>query len=261
MRHDRMQPWPYQPKGTGAAEAWSWAECSSKPLAREGFRLAEESPQTWADIIRGEAQRRGALTTADERRRWKHVLEGFSREQRTAFAAAAAESLMRSRESARPQGDYVLTWRSALDAVWRGLEGDANAFKQIASTLADFYRSPYFHDDGPDRPAEADDNAAASAYYAAECFIHGCLEFALWAAERAIDEVGEAIQWDEDRASDLRVIGPADAVRWELDPRMQEELHRHSARLDRLAKHTVGFGGSMAIRHAVITQFRDERAP
>lgn len=223
--------------------------------------MAEESPRTWADIIRGEAQRRGALTTADEREHRRHVLEDFSREQRTAFAAAAAEALMRSRRATRPAGDYVLTWRPALDAVWRGLEGDANAFKQIANTLADFYRGPYFHNDGPDGPSEADDNAATSVYYAAECFIHGCVDFALWAAERAIDEVSETIQRDENPLSDLRMIGPADAVRWELDPRMQEELHRQSARLDHLAKHKADFWGSMAIRHALVMQLREEDPP
>ena len=175
---------------------------------------------------------------------------------------------MRSRESARPRGDYVLTWRPALDTVWRGLEGDANAFKKIARTLADFYCGPHFHDDGPDGQAEADDNATVSAYYAAECFVHGCVEFALWAAERAIDEVGEAIQrdeervrdGDEERARDVRVIGPADAVRWELnlDPRMQEELHRQSARLDHLAQHKVDLESSTVIRHALLTQLGDE---
>jgi hypothetical protein len=201
------------------------------------------------------------LTTADERRHRTHVLEGFSREQRTAFAAAAAEALMRSRQASCPAGDYALTWRPALDAVWRGLEGDASAFKQIASALADFYRSPYFHNEGPDGPAEADDNAAASVYYAAECFIHGCVEFALWAVERAIDEVSETIQRDENPASDLRMIGPADAVRWELDPRMQQELRRQSDRLDHIAKHKADFWGSIAIRHALVTQLREEGPP
>jgi hypothetical protein len=165
---------------------------------------------------------------------------------------------MRSREATRLPGDYVLTWRPALDAVWRGLEGDLSALAQIASGLADFYLSSSFHDDGPDGPAEADDNAAVSAYYAAECFIHGCVEFALWAAERAIDEVAEVIQRDEDGASGLRVIGPADAVRWELDRRMQEELHRQSARLDHLAKHQAAFQGSMTVRHALLAPLRDE---
>jgi len=212
-------------------------------------------------MIHGEAQRRGALTTADEQRRRKHALEGFSREQRTAFAAAAAEALMRSRQATRPAGDRVLTWRPVLDAVWRGLGGDSNSFKKIADALADFYRGPYFHDEGADGPAEADDNAAASVYYAAECFIHGCVEFALWAAERAIDEVSEAIQRDENPASELRMIGPADAVRWELDPRMQEELHRQSARLDHLAKHKADFWGSTAIRQALVTQLRNEGPP
>jgi hypothetical protein len=50
---------------------------------------------------------------------------------------------------------------------------------------------------------------------AAECFIHGCVDSALWATERATDEVSETIQRDENPASDLGMIGPADAVRWE----------------------------------------------
>jgi hypothetical protein len=165
---------------------------------------------------------------------------------------------MRSREATRPASDYALTWRPALDAVWHGLAGEASAFKKIANTLADFYRGPYFHNEGPDGPTDANDNAAASVYYAAECFIHGCAEFALWAAERAIGEVYETIQRDENPASDLRMIGPADAVRWELDPRMQEELHRQSARLDHLAKHKADFRGSTATRLAFVTQLRNE---
>jgi hypothetical protein len=56
---------------------------------------------------------------------------------------------------------------------------------------------------------EADDNAAASVYYAAECFIHGCVEFALWAAERAIDEVSETIQRDENPVCVTRPAAPA----------------------------------------------------
>src|SRR5262245_8811364 len=87
-------------------------------------RLPGQSPRTWADLIRQEGLRRGRLTTADERQRWKGVLEGFSRQQRTAFAAAAAQSLLRSREAVWLAGDYVLGWRPVLEGVWRGLEGD-----------------------------------------------------------------------------------------------------------------------------------------
>jgi hypothetical protein len=223
--------------------------------------LAGETSRTWADIIRDEAQRRGAATMGDEVRRWKRVLEGFSREQRTAFAAIAAEALMRSREATRPAGDYALTWRPALDTVWSGLAGDMSAFKRIANAIADFYRGPYFHAEGPDGPAEADDNAAVAVYYAAECFLHGCVEFALWAAGRATGELYETIQREENQAGERRIVGPADAVRWELDPRMQEELRLQSARLDQLAKHKADLRGSMAIRRALITQLRDEGPP
>jgi hypothetical protein len=41
----------------------------------EGSVLAEKSLRTWADIIRGEARRRAALTIADEWRHRQHVLE------------------------------------------------------------------------------------------------------------------------------------------------------------------------------------------
>jgi hypothetical protein len=168
---------------------------------------------------------------------------------------------MRSRQATCPPGDYVLTWRLVLDTVWSGLDGDPRAFKHVAGALADFDQSPYFHNDGPAGPVEADDNAVASAYYAAECFIHGCAEFAFWAAERAIDEVDAVIQREEDQAGDLRMIGPADVVRWELDPRMQEELHRQSARLHYLAGHQNDSWHSPPIRHALITRLRDGDLP
>jgi hypothetical protein len=125
------------------------------------------------------------------RQRLKQDLEAMSRDSRTAFAAITAERRMRVHEALPPetQSPYVLSWRPTLDAVWRGLEGDPDAFSQVSKAVAGFYLSPQWHADGQDGPQDADNGAVSAAYYASMELMHGGIDFAVWAASAAVDEV------------------------------------------------------------------------
>ena len=103
-----------------------------------------------------------------------------------AFAAITAERLMRL----DPQGlPFTRSLRPLLDLVWRAAAGDQTAFKPIAVTLGEFYRSEYCHNDRQDGPDDADDDPAAAALFAAKCYLHGEPVFAAHVAGRAIDAV------------------------------------------------------------------------
>ncbi|MFJ5541017.1 hypothetical protein [Micromonospora chalcea] len=103
-----------------------------------------------------------------------------------AFAAITAERLMRL----DPQGlPFTRSLRPLLDLVWRAAAGDQTAFKPIAVTLGEFYRSEYCHNDRQDGPDDADDDPAAATLFAAKCYLHGEPVFAAHVAGRAIDAV------------------------------------------------------------------------
>ena len=119
----------------------------------------------------------------------------------TLYAAAPAERLFRWYD-ARPHDErrpYSLTWRPVLQDVWHHLAGDRSAYARISRALGDFYLSPY-NNNGDDGPDDIDQDEAAAAYYTANCVIHGIVDFALFSASRATDNL--ETQWhgkDEER--------------------------------------------------------------
>jgi len=154
------------------------------------------------------------------------------------YAAAPAERLFRWYD-ARPDDErrpYSLTWRPVLHYVWDYLAGDRSVYAQISRALGEFYLSPYSNngDDGAD---DIDQDEAAAAYYTANCVMHGIVDFALFSASRATDNL--ETQWygkDEERrqseitreirrqAADLDSITAAARKNPHLDRGVSEDL-------------------------------------
>jgi hypothetical protein len=117
---------------------------------------------------------------------------GARKAANTLYAAAPTERLFR-RYDARPDSErrsYSLTWRPVVEDVWAHLAGDGSAYARISRALGEFYLSPYSNngDDGPD---DIDQDEAAAAYFTANCVIHGLVDFALFAAGRATDNIDQ----------------------------------------------------------------------
>jgi hypothetical protein len=119
----------------------------------------------------------------------------------TLYAAAPAERLFRWYD-ARPEAErrsYSLTWRPVLEDVWDHLAGDDSVYARISRALGEFYLSPYSNN-GYDGPDDIDQDEAAATYYTANCVLHGIVDFALFSASRATDNIDH--EWygvDEDR--------------------------------------------------------------
>jgi hypothetical protein len=179
-------------------------------------------PTTWGDIARERARSQGLLYYADVRDEVARILGEASPDARRAFALACAERAMAWHLQLPPseQRGFTLAWRPILDAIRAGFRGDLGASATVRSALDAFHSSPYDHSDGPDRPDEADEDAAAAAIYAAECFLSGEAKPAEWAAGRIVD-----IQMVEaERELELDLPGPDDLARENIHPRVQTEL-------------------------------------
>ena len=187
-------------------------------------------------LVRGQLDRLGCHYVADVQATGRRMLEGFSPEQRGGFAAAAAERLIRAHET-RPPGErqpYPCAWRGVLDALWRGLAGDRGGFREVSRGIAEFYLSPYHHADGSHGPSEACDDGVAATLYAAQCYLYGCVDFAVWAAACAYDAAAVVAagdtSWPHRRPSDV------DPHTWQLaHPAVQAELERQLEDLELIA--------------------------
>jgi hypothetical protein len=187
-------------------------------------------------LVRGQLDRLGCHYVADVQATGRRMLESFSPEQRTGFAAAVAERLIRAHEIRPPaeRKPYPCGWRAALDAVWRGLAADRTAFQDVSRAVAEFYLSPYHHADGPGGPSEARDDGVAATLYAAQCYLYGCVDFAAWAGACGYDAAAVVaagdISWPHRRPSDM------DPHTWQLaHPAPQAELERQLEDLELLA--------------------------
>lgn len=188
------------------------------------------------EAVRAELDQLGARHFVDVRATARRMLERMSGPERTAYAAAIAERILHEQER-RPQSerpDYLALWRPAVAAVWRHLAGDRAAIQEVAAAVARCYAASRFcllrHDD----PADEADHAVMASLYAAECALHGCLEFATWAGWRGFDvatlRAAEDQEWPHRRPSDVSL--PA----WELaHPAVQAELDQQLTDLERLA--------------------------
>jgi hypothetical protein len=203
-----------------------------------------EPVRTVGDVAREELARLGLDYFQDIEQRQRALLDGMGREQRTAFAAAAAERLLRAHEKLPPdqRRSYPLDWRGLLDAVWRGLAGDPRAFDDVAAALARFYLSPQHHSTWQEGPSDAGDDTVVAIYDAAECFLHGCTDFAVWAARRGVDAAGRVAAgdtaWWARRPAGVSELG------WALaHPAHQGELARQMGDLQLLAERGQILGG------------------
>ncbi|MFD8754619.1 hypothetical protein ACFV0O_27080 [Kitasatospora sp. NPDC059577] len=107
------------------------------------------------------------------------------------FAAGVAERLLGAHEAMpeNEQAPFILSLRPLLNSVWEGALGDTTAFKAVNRAMADYMLSEYCHNDGQDGPDDAVEDAAATVLLAADTYLHGVAEFAVWASRRAVEIV------------------------------------------------------------------------
>ncbi|MFF2548052.1 hypothetical protein ACFVUY_36575 [Kitasatospora sp. NPDC058063] len=118
-------------------------------------------------------------------------LAAASSSERKVFAAGVAERLLGAHE-ALPEGErapFTLSLRPLLNSVWEGALGDTTAFKAVNRAMAGYMLSEYCHNDGQDGPDDADEDAAATVLLAANSYLYGVAEFAVWASRRAVEIV------------------------------------------------------------------------
>jgi hypothetical protein len=190
-----------------------------------------------------ELDRLGLRHFLDVRATVRRILESMRRPQRCAFATAVAERQLREyeRAPARERRPYLPTWRPVVDAVWRGLAGDAIAPREVAAAVARFYVSPDYYARRHDDPADADDHTIMASFYAAECYLHGCLDFAAWAGWRGFDvatvRAAADIAWPHRRPAEVSPYA------WELaHPAVQAELDQQLLDLELLSLDGVLLG-------------------
>jgi hypothetical protein len=206
----------------------------------------EKEFPTQGDLAREQLRRRGVPYFVDVAAEVQRRLQQLGPACRAAFAASCAERLLRAHE-ALPQPHrrpFTLGWRPVLNALWDGLvSGDASARATAREALDRFYASPYNHDEGPEGPPDADEDAAAASIYAAECYLNGDPSSAVWAAGRAVDAAFVAA--DEDLHLDPNdfiwdpAAEPMPLAREAMHPKVQEELRRQLGDLARLEREGV----------------------
>jgi hypothetical protein len=188
-----------------------------------------------ADATRAELGELGLKHFLDVRATVRRMLDTMSRPERAAFAAAAAERMLREDESL-PPGEhraYLATWRPVLDTVWAGLSGEPAADRAVCRAVGHYYLLPEYSGRRHDDPGDADDHAVMAVFYAAECYLHGCLEFAAWAGWRAFD--GATMRAAGDKDWPHRRPPGLSAYSWELaHPAVQAELDRQLEDLELL---------------------------
>jgi hypothetical protein len=212
------------------------------------------------DPARMELDRLGVRHFLDVRVTARRVLEHLRRPQRCAFAAAVAERLLREDEQVpdRERRPYLAVWRPVLDAVWAGLAGDADATRPVAAGIARFYLSPDYYEQRHDDPADADDHAVMAAFYAAECYLHGCLELATWAGWRGFDRA--TVRAAADAAWPHRRPAGVSSYAWELaHPAVQAELDQQLVDLELLSLDGGALDDARADRGPLVERLRTSR--
>jgi hypothetical protein len=187
-------------------------------------------------VVRTELDRLGASYFLDVRTTARRLLQRMAGPQRAGYAVAVAERLLREEERlpARERPAHTATWRPVLDAVWRGITGDGLARRQVAAGVARFYVSPDFYDREHDDPADGGDHTIMASCYAAECYLHGCLDFACWAGWRGFDAA--TLQAAADKSWPHRRPTGISSHAWELaHPAVQSELEQQLYTLERLS--------------------------
>ncbi|HZD00923.1 MAG TPA: hypothetical protein VFA46_12250 [Actinomycetes bacterium] len=149
---------------------------------------------------------RGLLDPHQVEERVRRALTAMGGTPRTAFAAGVAQRLA-GMHLALPPAEHdqeILAWRPTLDAIWRGLAGDHAGADEVCRALARFYARHQeggqgaFEGEFPVAASSAQGAAAVTAtYYAAQCYLHGCADFAVWAASAATQLASYVAEEDE----------------------------------------------------------------
>jgi hypothetical protein len=152
------------------------------------------------DSARQQLAKRGLLDPRQAAKQVRRAVHALAGAPRTAFTAGVAQRLLGA-HLALPHTAHdpeLLAWRPTLDAVWRGLAGDDTGADEVLRALARFYVRRQGSSQGAlqgellDAASSVESAAAVTAtYYAAQCYLHGCADFALWAARGATQ-----LAWD-----------------------------------------------------------------
>ena len=196
---------------------------------------------THGDLAREQLRRRDLPYFADVQQEIETRLTMVAAEIRTAFALACAERLMRWHE-ALPQEEqqpFTLGWRPVLDIMWDSLRGQGEEVpEQVRIAFDAFQVSPYNHDNGPDDPQDADEDAAAASIYTAECFLSGGAKAAACAAKRAMDHAfavaGEDLQLDSQEFVWSPEAEPMPLAQEAMHPAVLKELRQQLADIETL---------------------------
>jgi hypothetical protein len=172
------------------------------------------------------------------------LLENLPGSRRAAFGAAVAERLIREHET-QPDNErsaYVLQWRPAINVLWASLalpKRDPTACAELAKAVGCFYLSPAYQEHNHDDVTDAADHASMAALYAAECYLHGGVDFATWAGWRGFDAAtvlaGADREWPHRRPAEFLLEA------WELGhPAIQMELEAQLDALELLGDESSG---------------------
>ena len=182
------------------------------------------------EVARAELDELGAKHYLDVRATVRRMLESLPAGPRAAFASAATERVLRGSHpgqvrEARDVDSYAALARPLLDTVWDCLSGTKDLDEQVCEAVGRFYLSRYLCTHRHDDPASMADHIAMSALYTAECYLHGCWEFAAWAGWRGFDaaaiRAAADTDWSHRRPSGVTLFA------WELThPVIQAELER-----------------------------------
>ncbi|WP_457034126.1 hypothetical protein [Kitasatospora sp. P5_F3] len=179
--------------------------------------------ETWQDLSELVAQR----------------LAGASSSERKVFAAGVAERLLGAHEALpeSEQAPFALRLRPLLNSVWEGALGDTAAFKAVNRAMAEYMLSEYCHNDGQDGPDDADEDAAATVLFAADTYLHGIAEFAVWASTRAVEVIHRREQSPTPEQVGAHIYDGVDLPDLEeaLVPDLLAELRRQLRDLDLIA--------------------------
>ncbi|WP_369394898.1 hypothetical protein AB5J72_51065 [Streptomyces sp. CG1] len=162
-------------------------------------------------------------------------LKAVSSGERGVFAAGVAERLM-SEHEAMPedeQAPFTVNLRPLLNSVWEGVLGDQTAFSAVKRGVAEYMLSEYCHNDGQDGPDDADESAAAAALHAAQAYLFGCQDFAIWTSSRAVEAIDQRLQDLAEEEGDEDLPDPDEALAAELQRQLQDLnlIARYSAEL------------------------------
>jgi hypothetical protein len=185
------------------------------------------------EVARAELEELGAKHYLDVRATVRRMLESMPAASRAAFAAAVTERVLRGQHpgearEARDIDSYAALARPLLDTIWAGLSkapGTDDSDEQVCEAVGRFYLSRYLCTHRHDDPASMADHIAMGALYTAECYLHGCWEFAAWAGWRGFDaaaiRAAADADWPHRRPSGVTMFA------WELThPVIQTELER-----------------------------------